>query len=213
MLNMPKEKLGEPESKRQEIIRAAYDLFVQQGYHGTSMRQIASEAEIALGGLYNHFKNKEQVFKEVFLRYHPYHDVIPALLSAEGETVEQVVSNAMHQMIRALGDRPDFMNLMFIEVVEFNSEHIGKLASFLRPYQLEIVERIIELDQGKLRMIPPMMLVRTFFGLFFSYVITEIVFARQAPEEMRENALDTFIDIYLHGILNSSADIPGTKLI
>ena len=194
-----------PESKRQEIIRAAYDLFVQQGYHGTSMRQIASDAEIALGGLYNHFNSKEQVFKEVFLQYHPYHDVMPALLSAEGDTVEQVVSNAMQQMIRALGDRPDFMNLMFIEVVEFKSEHIGELASFLRPYQLEMVERIMQLDRGKLRAIPPMMLIRTFFGLFFSYVITEIIFAKQAPEEMRTNALDYFVNIYLHGILKSSA--------
>ena len=202
----PEENQNKPENKRQEIVQAAYGLFVQQGYHGTSMRQIASNAEIALGGLYNHFNSKEQVFKEVFLQYHPYHDVMPALLSAEGYTVEQFVRNAMRQMTRALGDRPDFMNLMFIEVVEFNGEHIGELASFLLPYQLEIVERIMQLDQGRLRTIPPMMLIRTFLGLFFSYVLTDIVFTKQAPEEMRENALDFFVDIYLHGILKSNAD-------
>jgi AcrR family transcriptional regulator len=195
--------------KKQEIVQAAHDLFVKQGYHGTSMRQIARSAEIALGGLYYHFNSKEQVFKEVFLRYHPYHDVMPVLISAEGETVEQVVGNAIKQMIQALGDRPDFMNLMFIEVVEFNSEHVGELASSLRPYQLEIVERIVQLNRDRLRPIPPLMLIRTFFGLFFSYLITEIVLAKQAPEEMRENALEYFIDIYLHGILRDNAGTRG----
>jgi len=195
--------------KKQEIVQAAHDLFVKQGYHGTSMRQIARSAEIALGGLYYHFNSKEQVFKEVFLRYHPYHDVMPVLISAEGETVEQVVGNTIKQMIQALGDHPDFMNLMFIEVVEFNSEHVGELASSLRPYQLEIVERIVQLDRDRLRPIPPIMLIRTFFGLFFSYLITEIVLAKQAPEEMRENALEYFIDIYLHGILRDNAGTQG----
>jgi AcrR family transcriptional regulator len=195
--------------KKQEIVQAAHDLFVKQGYHGTSMRQIARSAEIALGGLYYHFNSKEQVFKEVFLRYHPYHDVMPVLISAEGETVEQVVGNTIKQMIQALGDHPDFMNLMFIEVVEFNSEHVGELASSLRPYQLEIVERIVQLDRDRLRPIPPLMLIRTFFGLFFSYLITEIVLAKQAPEEMRENALEYFIDIYLHGILRDNAGTRG----
>lgn len=204
---MPVDNNKKPGNKRQEIIRAAHNLFVQQGYHGTSMRQIASLAGIALGGLYNHFNSKEQVFRDVFLHYHPYHDVMPALLSAEGETVEQVVNNAIHQMVLALGDRPDFINLMFIEVVEFKSQHTGELSSLLRPYQLEIVERLMELDRGRLRSIPPMMLIRTFFGLFFSFLITEIIFTKQAPEEMRENALEYFVSIYLHGILKNSVDI------
>ena len=65
------------EQTRQAIIQAAHDLFLQQGYHGTSMRQIARNAEIALGGLYNHFASKEEVFEAVFLEYHPYHEVIP----------------------------------------------------------------------------------------------------------------------------------------
>ena len=47
------------ERTRAEIIQAAHDLFIQQGYHGTSMRQIAGQAGIALGGLYNHFESKE----------------------------------------------------------------------------------------------------------------------------------------------------------
>ena len=43
------------ERTRTAIIDAAFDLFVRKGYHATSMRQIADEAGLAPGGLYNHF--------------------------------------------------------------------------------------------------------------------------------------------------------------
>jgi AcrR family transcriptional regulator len=193
--------LDKVQQKKQDIIRAANDLFVKQGYHGTSMRQIARAANIALGGLYNHFDSKQQVFKQVFLEYHPYHEVIPAMLEAQGDTAEQVVRDAFERMLTALEQRPGFMNLMFIEIVEFNSQHINELMSELVPVELQIVERVKDLDPGRLKPIPPMMFIRTFLGMFISYKITDIVLARQAPSEFQDKALEYFIDIYLHGIL------------
>jgi AcrR family transcriptional regulator len=55
---MSDESLSRGERTRETILDAARQLFIQQGYHGTSMRQIASQAGIALGSLYNHFPNK-----------------------------------------------------------------------------------------------------------------------------------------------------------
>jgi AcrR family transcriptional regulator len=39
------------ERTRRQVIQAAQRLFVERGYHGTSMRQIAQEAGLALGGI------------------------------------------------------------------------------------------------------------------------------------------------------------------
>ena len=97
---------------RQEITQAAHDLFVNQRYHGTSMRQITQKAGIALGCVYNHFDGKE----EVFLAFHPYQEILPALITAHSDDVEQFVRGAFHQSLTALEHRPDFMNLMFIEL-------------------------------------------------------------------------------------------------
>jgi hypothetical protein len=38
-------------------------------------------------------------------------------------------------------------------------------------------------------------------GLFFGYYLTETALAPAAPSEFRENAMQYFMDIYLHGIL------------
>ena len=50
---------------KQNILRVATTLFSEQGYKGTSVRNIASEIGIKQSALYNHFKNKEEIFLEV----------------------------------------------------------------------------------------------------------------------------------------------------
>ena len=130
---MSPEPSSRGEQTRTAILQAAHDLFVEQGYHGTSMRQIASRAGIALGGLYNHFPSKEAVFEAVFFAYHPYHEVLPYIQQAQGATVEEVIHDAASRMVEAVRGRPDFLNLMFIEMVELKSVHAQKLINTFYP--------------------------------------------------------------------------------
>ncbi len=44
------------------ISKAAMELFAIHGYRGTSVRKIASKVGIRESALYNHFKNKEDIF-------------------------------------------------------------------------------------------------------------------------------------------------------
>ena len=53
---------------KDRIDRAAIRLFAQQGVDGTSIRQIAKEARISLGALYNHYPSKESMVEELFSR-------------------------------------------------------------------------------------------------------------------------------------------------
>jgi AcrR family transcriptional regulator len=189
------------EQTRTAILQAAHDLFVKQGYHGTSMRQIAQQANLALGGLYNHFPGKEQVFEAVFLTFHPYHEVLPLITTARGSNLEELIQNAIQRMVQAVEGRPDFMNLMFIEVVEFKSTHAQQLFANLFPQGMQILQHLVGAYPEQVRSIPASMLVRTFLGLFFGYYLTETALAPNAPPEFRENAMQYFVDIYLHGIL------------
>ncbi len=67
-------------STRQLILDAAARLFVERGYAGTSVRDIAAELGIANPSLYYHFKSKGEILGE--------------LLSAPLEVVETAVSEA-----------------------------------------------------------------------------------------------------------------------
>ena len=188
------------ERTRVEIVEAAYCLFLEQGYHGTSMRQIAQEAGIAVGGIYNHFSSKEEIYLAVLRDHHPYHEVLPAMNAAEGESLEAFVRDAATRMVATLDGRKDFLNVMFIELVEFNGQHISYLFDLIYPQLIAFSGRFLQ-DQDRLRPVPTPVLVRAFIGLFFSYIITDLLIGTQMPQEMQVNALDHFIDIYLHGIL------------
>jgi hypothetical protein len=46
-------------------------------------------------------------------------------------------------------------------------------------------------------------LLRSFLGFFISYTITETLFIPHLPEEFRVDVFDSFVEIYLHGLLDS----------
>jgi AcrR family transcriptional regulator len=186
---------------RSRLIEAAYQLFSNQGYHGTSMRQIAQHTGLALGGIYNHFDSKEDIFFAVLEAYHPYHEMLPVLQNAQGETIEAFVQDAAESMIAALDRRPYFLNLMLIELVEFKSQHIPQMLNIFFPQVMGIVQRFAE-KQENLRSIPLPIIVRTFIGLFFSYYLIESFMGVDFPTELKEDALDHAVDIFLHGIRN-----------
>jgi AcrR family transcriptional regulator len=48
-----------------KILKVATTLFSELGYKGASVRKIASEVGIRESALYNHYKNKEEIFLEV----------------------------------------------------------------------------------------------------------------------------------------------------
>jgi AcrR family transcriptional regulator len=188
------------ERTRSEIIEAAYRLFEQQGYHGTSMRQIAQQAGIALGGIYNHFTGKEEIFEQVLETYHPYHEIVPIVKNAQGVTVEAFVRNAAEGIVTVLDRRPDFLNLLLIEIVEFKSKHLPRLIERFFPEVMSIVGEFAEMKN--LRSIPLAIIVRTFLGNFYAYYLIEKFIGEAFPEEVREHALDHSIDIFLHGIVS-----------
>jgi AcrR family transcriptional regulator len=192
------------ENTRKDIILAAYNLFVHQGYHGTSMRQIAAKAGIALGGIYNHFPSKDEIFHAVFLEFHPYHDFIPAMEAVSGEEVESFMRNAIYQITNLLDKRPGFLQLLFIEAVEFNGVHIREIFQTVYPMGVNIAQSLQQ-HNLKMRPIPPLLLMRLMIGFIFSFYLTDVLISPANPQSSRDNALDTFIDVYLHGIISSES--------
>lgn len=52
---------------KKKIVNTALKLFSKQGYEKTSIREIAREAEISLGLMYNYFKGKEALLEAIFM--------------------------------------------------------------------------------------------------------------------------------------------------
>ncbi|MDX5452601.1 MAG: TetR family transcriptional regulator, partial [Rhodococcus sp. (in: high G+C Gram-positive bacteria)] len=71
---------------RQAILDSALRNMNERGYHGTSMRDIARDADITVASIYHHFKSKQEILQDIMTR--ALHDAIAmtrgALLRAGG---------------------------------------------------------------------------------------------------------------------------------
>jgi AcrR family transcriptional regulator len=202
---MLKKKLKKGDVTRLAIEDAAIELFMERGYHATSMRQIKDRAGIALGGIYNHFKSKEEIFEAVIIDKHPYKKILPIILAVETEDLEGFLSNAMQVVIKELGSEPYYMKLMFIELIEFNGKHGASLLKLIAPEILPIFERLVK-SRKDLRVTNPAMLMRSFFGMILSYFLTGMLMSGSVLEKLLpKNPADVYVDIMLHGILKNEA--------
>lgn len=59
------------QTTRDNIIRAAYQLFSEKGFDKATTKEIAEHAGVAELTLFRHFKNKHNIFQQVLLQYSP----------------------------------------------------------------------------------------------------------------------------------------------
>lgn len=188
---------------RKAILEAAHALFLSQGYHGTSMRQIAQRASLTIGAIYHHFADKEAIFQAVLSERHPYHLILQRLQTLPSQNLEEFIRQAAYQFVEVLRQEPAFLNLMLIEIVEFNGAHIPMLLEEIFPAMRSLFERAVQ-QTPRVRPIPVPILLRSFIGLFFSFYVSERLLASQMDPLIHQSTLEEFIRIYLHGILKEA---------
>ena len=66
---------------KQRIIEAGASMFIQKGYHGTSMDDIAQVLGVSKGAIYQYFKTKDQLFSLV----------VESILKSQKEEVKSVI--------------------------------------------------------------------------------------------------------------------------
>ena len=192
--------LSKGERAAQAIADAAYALFIEQGFHATSMRQIARRAGVALGGIYNHFKSKEEIFDYVLLEKHPYHHILAILNSAPGNTVEEFVYNVADAVSAELNSRPDFLKLAFVELSEFKGRHTPRLFQTIFPQFIPLFERFGG-TEGRLRDLPPQAVGMAFLALLVSFYMAHSMGVQGRALPSNTVTIQHFVHIFLHGIL------------
>jgi AcrR family transcriptional regulator len=55
--------------RREDILKTSLNLFAEKGFHGTSMRDIAREADITEGLIYHYFASKRDLFRAIIDEY------------------------------------------------------------------------------------------------------------------------------------------------
>ena len=89
-------------STRERILDVALELFVAQGYDGTSLRQIAEQLGVTKAALYYHFESKEDILRALHMRLHEFGKDALASAGDEPMTLElwgQLLDGVVDQML------------------------------------------------------------------------------------------------------------------
>ena len=109
---------------KQKIITSAKKLFTQYGYKGTSVRKIASDVGIRESALYNHFKNKEEIFmeiaKEIFSLPFAFEDKNVQELAMQGKPFLEEYTK-QYKLISFDKDKKSMFNLLLMELLQDKS--------------------------------------------------------------------------------------------
>src|SRR3954447_2696441 len=62
---------------RERILTVANELFIEQGYEGTSLREIADRLDITKAALYYHFRSKDEILTTLLA---PFFELLDDLL-------------------------------------------------------------------------------------------------------------------------------------
>lgn len=132
-----------PESRRDrrrqedidEILAAALQLFVQKGFSGTSMHQIAELAAFSVGKLYTFFPSKEDLFRGLQERGLTEFRAVFESLKEDGDRPLDQLQAVLNTAFAFAATKRD---LIRVEV----AEHLGRALDVDRPIHDLIRERV-----------------------------------------------------------------------
>lgn len=210
-----------PEPERSDtktaILAAALDLFLRQGYHATSVRQIAAAAGIVPGAVYNHFASKQDIYLVLLHDANIYVALGDALQGASGNTVEALLRDAAHRILATLQTRSAVMPLLLIDVLEFETRNVAALAGETMPHMIAFFTRVVTLGarSGDLKPVRPDVVARAFLGLFASYFITirffKPVLGKYPGLDVNADVVDDFVNIFAYGVLRAPEDTKADR--
>ena len=117
-------------ARRQRIIDAGLALLERNEYDRIQIKDVAEEADVALGTLYHYFSSKQHLFAEVLVKWAATLRASLARHPPQGLTPREKLTEALHRSVRAFQHQPQLARL--IASLELSSD----------PFATEILERL-----------------------------------------------------------------------
>lgn len=178
---------------RDRIIEVATAHFVEQGYDGVSMREIAADCGITKAALYYHFDGKAELLNQIFTDYL---DQIAGVVAASGDgTTEECLKSMVHGLFALPTQRRAIMRLAIHDVTRLPQAHQAAFAAayrdkFMTPLRNRITAGIAA---GELVEIDPDFCLKLVLGMIYP-------FFAPAAHGATEAEVDALLEVLFAGL-------------
>lgn len=188
---------------RDLIIDAAIELFHRNGYHATSMRDIAQLVKIKKPSLYHHFDSKEEILRAILqLGMDTLIGELERIAHADEDPVSKLYAAVMaHASIIAENPQAAFIFLREDRGLgaEYLKEYVAKRDHFERLFRLIVEEGI---NKGLFRNLDVTITVQALLGM----VNWMTRWYRQEGRLSAVEIAEIFFDLLLGGLILGDAD-------
>lgn len=190
---------------KENLLQAALKVVSEKGYLGATTREIARAAGVTELTLFRHFGSKQKLF-EGLLGRHTFlpklRELLPGLDSLPYEEALRLIAT---RFLLSLKERKSMVKIMHREITLYPekvrkvyNESIDDMRTMLAEYFASLRKK------GVLRRITPPIAARMFLGMFFSYFRSEeIMQGREITKSQMDRHVREFVDIFVHGSLNT----------
>lgn len=194
-------------SHKQKIMNSAQKLFLKKGFSGVGVREIAAAAGVSLGNLYNHFKNKEEIFDALIEKNSPVEEITKLIHFLEEKNFPENIGEIIRAIKKIVDENMVFVRLADIDGVEFKGRKtakiLGETISKLTPVLQNIHKR--HLETGKVRSIDikiglPLIVIIIFAVFVLGNRFGDYIKIGIGDGKDEERIIAVLSDLILHGI-------------
>ncbi len=179
---------------KQDLIRdAAIRVFARKGYHATRAEEIAEEAGIAVGTIYNYFESKAQILLSIFEWEFEEEVGFYESLAKRGMSVQERFREILRAHFARLAESRDLAVVLVRERYNGSGE-IGEAMAKMQRKMLDRIEKLLQdgIHEGWLRACNVRMVAPALFAVVQSISETAMIypesqqkaFLAKAPEEL-----------------------------
>ena len=188
------------QKNKEKIHHAALDLFTKQGFHGTTVREIAKKAGISMGKLYIYYETKDAIFiglvdaLERQMELTRQARLLPLMQSADPASLRKLGM----EVGKVVSENLDYWRLMYIDVVEFRHKHFihsfREISGGLRMFTRVLFKKAKSPFPGT---VDAGVAYTTLYLQFVTYFLIEELFgAKRHLGVSDEEAIDQMVRIY-----------------
>jgi len=183
------------EERRLQILDVALKVFADNGFQGTSIKDIAEAAGISQGLMYHYFASKEALL-EATIEYHGFLPQLRQILKDNKECpIKEVITEIAENFLILLDNKQTLVKLLVSEI-QVNQEVRNAWADICWEGS-SLLQKYLEthIEKGELRRHNTEVTARIIFNIIFMYHFTEDVFksSKLSRQEFINDALSTIL--------------------
>ncbi len=166
----------DPETdRRTQILDAAAGLFARQGFHKTTTKQIAAEAGVAEGTIYNYFSSKEDLLLTLAARLAEFQAFTETAAEVPPADEEVFFQDLLEHRLRVVQEHGEVIRAILPQVLtddELRRAFLTRIGGDIVPFFEDYVEH--KVAQGRFRPVSPALVVRLVQSLSLGLLFLEL---------------------------------------